>query len=122
MIEPIQLRFFRTPNTDGRPDFPWHAVDDLYFCLGLNRDLRRLFLRTMKGHDRSQTIATADGVVTIAPHHVAQGCINAMIEKRVAPSAINTAYLIASTDAMNKLVPSHLEFRAMPSSRIWRRQ
>jgi hypothetical protein len=32
-----QLRFFRTPNDDGRPDFPWLALDDLQQCLGLNR-------------------------------------------------------------------------------------
>jgi hypothetical protein len=28
-----QLRFFKTPNDDNRPDFPWHAVDDLQQCL-----------------------------------------------------------------------------------------
>jgi hypothetical protein len=24
-----QLRFYRTPNDDGRPDMPWHCHDDL---------------------------------------------------------------------------------------------
>lgn len=48
MIQPIhtatigehQLRFFRRPINDGKPDLPWHAVEDLHRCLGLNRDLR----------------------------------------------------------------------------------
>ena len=56
MIEPIhiatmgehQLRFFRRPINDGMPDFPWHSVDDLYSCLGLNREQRRVFLRKLK--------------------------------------------------------------------------
>ena len=25
-IRGLQLRFYRTPNDDGRPDFPWHNV------------------------------------------------------------------------------------------------
>jgi hypothetical protein len=30
-----QLR--SSPLADGRPDLPWHAVDDLHHCLGLKR-------------------------------------------------------------------------------------
>jgi hypothetical protein len=40
-----QLRFFRTPNDDGRPDFPWHGIDDLYQCLGLDRSTREIYQR-----------------------------------------------------------------------------
>jgi hypothetical protein len=40
-----QLRFFRTPNEDGRPDLPWHSVDDLQQCLGLDRSAREIFQR-----------------------------------------------------------------------------
>jgi hypothetical protein len=32
-----QLRFFRSPNNDGRADFPWHSTDDLQSVFGLNR-------------------------------------------------------------------------------------
>jgi hypothetical protein len=43
LVEPIhvatirghQLRFFKTPNNDGRPDMPWHSHDDLIKCVGL---------------------------------------------------------------------------------------
>jgi hypothetical protein len=40
------LRFFRSPLNDGRPDLPWHAVDDLQQCLRLNwgATTARLFL------------------------------------------------------------------------------
>jgi hypothetical protein len=29
-----QLRFFRSPNNDGRPDFPWHSTNDLQSVFG----------------------------------------------------------------------------------------
>jgi hypothetical protein len=80
-----QLRFFRTPNNDGRPDMPWHCCDDLYRCMGLPRDLRRHFQRSMSnGRFRRdfKSVATVDGVLTIAPHYTAQGLIGAAEELR----------------------------------------
>ena len=78
-----QLRLYRTPNNDGRPDLPWHSVEDLYRCIGMRRDLRREFQRKMKsgpfGHD-FKTVATPDGIVTIAPHYVAQGTISSCLQ------------------------------------------
>ena len=69
MIEPIHvatvagrpLRFFRTPLNDGRPDLPWHCVDDLYRCLGLGRAAQRDLLSRLRAKGAMQTVATADG-------------------------------------------------------------
>jgi hypothetical protein len=117
MIEPIhiatmgeyQLRFFRRPINDGKPDFPWHSVDDLYSCLGLNREQRRVFLRKLKEFGGTQTVATADGIVTIAPLYMAQGCIDAMVEEGRVPDSARTAYALAETEAMKQLM-AHLAF------------
>src|SRR5262245_55631966 len=101
MIEPLHigivgghpLRLFRSPLNDGRPDFPWHAVDDLHQCLGLNRDARRFFLRKLKGVEwgkNVRTIATADGVVTVAPNYIAQGTVDAMVEEGMVSAVTST--------------------------------
>jgi hypothetical protein len=44
-IRDQQLRFYGTPNDDGRPDMPWHCHDDLQRCFGMPRNQRRYFLR-----------------------------------------------------------------------------
>jgi hypothetical protein len=90
-VEPIhiatirgrQLRFFKTPNTDGLPDLPWLSVEDLRSCMGLPRSARRLMLRMERASEFKgsyRDVATAEGIVTIAPHFVAQGTIDAMKE------------------------------------------
>jgi hypothetical protein len=117
MIKPIHtatigghpLRFFRTPNDDGKPDMPWHSVDDLHRCLGLNRAQRKVFLSMLRKRGGVETVATADGIITIAPHYMAQGCINAMVEKGVAPPDVRTAYDDEGAAALEKLV-AHLNF------------
>jgi hypothetical protein len=117
MIQPIHtatigghpLRFFRTPNDDGKPDMPWHSIDDLHRCLGLNRELRKLFLSKLRKWGSIRTVATADGIVTIAPHYMAQGCINAMVEKGIVPPDVRDAYDYEGSVALNKLV-AHLPF------------
>jgi hypothetical protein len=99
------FRFFRPP--DNVPDLPWHAIDDLHRCLGLNRDGRRLFLRKLRSAEWSttlRTIATADGVVTIAPHYMAKGTISAMVSEGDAPSNIRDEYDDAATDAIKELM------------------
>jgi hypothetical protein len=105
-----QFRFFRPP--DNVPDFPWHAVDDLHRCLGLSRDGRRLFLRKLRSAEWSttlRTIATADGVVIVAPHYMAQGIIRAMVSEGDAPSNIRDEYDDASAAAIKELV-KHIPF------------
>jgi hypothetical protein len=110
------LRFFRTPINDGRPDLPWHAVDDLHRCLGLNRDARRFFLRWLRAQKEPRTVATTDGLVTIAPHCMAQGCIDAMVEKGMAPASVRTEYDLAGSEALKKLIPPPSETGADPST------
>ena len=51
-----------------------------------------------------QTVATSDGLVTIAPHFMAQGCIDAMVEEGMVPTGARDEYDDAGTDAMHKLV------------------
>lgn len=104
-----RLRFFRSP-LDG-PDFPWHRVDDLYRCVGLDRNQRRYFLRWLRergGEVRS--VATSEGPVVIAPHFMAQGCIDAGVETGRVLVAVRTAYDIEGAMALKKVVPLHLEF------------
>jgi hypothetical protein len=77
------LRFFRTPLADGLPDLPWHAVDDLQRCLALNRHGRKIFLALLRSNKRwngiVRNVATADELVTVAPHFMAQGTIGALV-------------------------------------------
>jgi hypothetical protein len=37
VVDGKKLRFVRSPNNDGRPDFPGHSTDDLQSVFGLNR-------------------------------------------------------------------------------------
>ena len=107
------VRFFKTPNNDGCPDFPWHSVDDLQQALGLNRAARKFFLHKLRSANWgniARTIATDDGLVTIAPHFVAQGTISALIEAGMALPKAETEYGIAGSEALQKLIPTHLQF------------
>jgi hypothetical protein len=102
-----QLRFYRTPNNDGRPDLPWHSVDDLQHCLGLSRDQRRYFLKAFRNGPFAssfETVATDDGLVTIAPHYVAQGFIDAAAAQMVGNTThLYDEYSIAGMEATKKL-------------------
>jgi hypothetical protein len=51
-----------------------------------------------------RTVATADGLVTIAPHFMAQGCIDAMVAKGQAPASARAEYDDAGADAIHKIV------------------
>jgi hypothetical protein len=87
-----QLRFFRTPNNDGRPDLPWHCIDDLYHCMGLPRGMRKHFQKQMKSgpfRNDFRTVATLDGIVTIAPHYVAEALSQAGARLAVRTSKMN---------------------------------
>jgi len=101
------LRFFKTPLDDGRPDLAWHCVDDLQRCLGLNRHGGKIFLNMLRSHKEYrvivQTVATADGIITLAPHFMAQGTIEAMIEASEALEAVRTEYDHAGVEAMRKI-------------------
>jgi hypothetical protein len=112
MIEPLHvatiggqpLRFFRTPLKDGRPDLPWCCLDDLGRCLGLNRQGRKIFLRALQSkaewHAIARTVPTADGILTIAPHFMAQGMTGAMIDQGMAAASLLNDYTHASVEAL----------------------
>jgi hypothetical protein len=105
------VRFYRTPNDDGRPDFPWHAVDDLQRALGLNRQQREIIAHTMRGDLEAvvRTVETADGLVTIAPHVMADGMIYAMVETGNGSSLGHRDYNHAAAEAF-KVLTAHIPF------------
>lgn len=120
MIEPLHtgtvggkpLRFFRSPLTDRRPDLPWHSVDDLQRCLGLNREQRRIMLAKFRNGpyaSTTRTVATADGLVIIAAHFMAQGAVDALVDDGMAPKTARVEYELAGEEALRKLV-AHIPF------------
>ena len=99
-----QLRFFRTPRNDGRPDMPWHCVEDLQRCLGLNREGRRVAMKIWRQTEFPiKTIATADGLVSIAPHFCAQGFISAIAELAGNADDVDREYALAGVEALQTL-------------------
>jgi hypothetical protein len=108
IVNGIQLRFFRSPLNDWRPDFPWHSMDDLQSVFGLNRAQCRI-MATMwcsgPFEDAFQTVETSDGLVSIAPHCVAAAAISSLVELPSISFAedIERAYNIGWTDACKKL-------------------
>src|SRR5215470_4825469 len=64
------LQFYKTPNKDARPDLAWHSFDDLQQVCGLTCEQRRFMAKHFaNGPFKAdfRTIATTDGLVTIAP-------------------------------------------------------
>jgi hypothetical protein len=130
MIEPLhiatigkhQLRFFRTPINDGRPDLPWIAVEDLHCCLGLNRAARKHFLHRLREwkEPKPRTVATAGGIITIVPHFMAQGMVDGMVDGDMAPERIRAQYDDASSQALRKLIPGPSQAGADPTAWLLR--
>lgn len=95
------VRYFKSPLNDGQPDFVWHSVNDLANAAGLTPEMAEHFLRTSK-QDHPQmyrTIATIDGLETIAPHCVAQGFTRAMAAVGKTSASFVDDYLMASVEA-----------------------
>ena len=111
MIEPLHLatigghplRFFKTPLNDGRPDFPWHCVDDLQRCLGLNRKDQRIHRRLFHSIEVTRTVATPKGSVSIVPHAIAMAAVEALIDKGRTTASARDEYVSASANAMMML-------------------
>jgi hypothetical protein len=108
IVNGTQMRFFRSPMNDGRPDFAWHSTDDLQSAFGLNRTECRV-MTTMWWNgpfeDVFHTVDTSDGLVAIAPHCVALAAISSLVELIGIGFAedIERAYSIGGTDACKKL-------------------
>ena len=79
-IDGLPVRFFKGPVAG--PELPWHALEDLYRTMRLPRPVRRQLLeRTRAFPDgEARTVASADGLATIAPNYMAQGIIGAAVE------------------------------------------
>jgi hypothetical protein len=110
IIRGHQLRFYRTPNNDGRPDFPWVCLDDLFRCMSSPRGFRKHFHRQAKSgpfRNDFRTAATPDGIVTIVPHYAAQGITAAWRESDCAD--IEKDYAREGVAAIKKLT-AHLVF------------
>jgi hypothetical protein len=104
------VRFFRSPRPGA--DFPWHAIDDLFAALKLPRGVRRHFRRTLVGDWKTdvRTIATHNGLVTIAAHSPAQGLLDAATEIGVMAEAAERAkrdYHREGGEAL-KIITAHL--------------
>jgi len=98
------LRFFEGQNARG--EFPWHAVDDLYRCLGLNHHDRQHYLSLLQKNWGSEirTIETISGPVVVAPHFMAQGFVDAIVESRGAPADSYSQYIQEGMAALNVIV------------------
>lgn len=103
-INDKELRFYKSPMNEG-PDFPWHCVDDLMICIGLPRSLRRKYAKDVH-HMRvngTKTVATKDGIISIAPSYHAQGFLDAMVEVGMTTPEVVAKYHLASTKACDNL-------------------
>jgi hypothetical protein len=99
------VRFFKTPMNDGKPDFAWHSTEDLMRAANLDTAMIEYFMRSTPSDQRSlyRTVATPDGLVTIAPHCVAQGFTGAMVAVGKAPASFPDEYHTAAFEADDKL-------------------
>ena len=99
------VRFFKTPMNDGRPDFAWHSTDDLMKAANLTPEMQEYFLRSMKADHSGlyQTVATPDGLVTVAPHCAAQGFTQAMVAIGKVPASFPDEYHTAAFEADDAL-------------------
>lgn len=100
------LRFFKAPLP--APHLPWHAAEDLHQCLALPCDLRRHFQQQLKSSDWKndvRTVATTDGIVTIAPHFIAQGLIGAMQGVGRADARTEIQYARQAKEAWDAIYP-----------------
>lgn len=104
-INGAPVRFFKTPLNDGKPDFAWHSTEDLMKAANLSKDQLAGFMQVMKAdHPNTyRTIATHDGLVTVAPHFVAQGFTAVMEHVGQVPKGFKNEYLMASFEADDKL-------------------
>lgn len=69
-IDGHRMRYFRSPvySKSGTPDMPWHAVDDLWSAIGVEKDDRVQVLRSLRaGWIEPHTVANSDGIVVIQP-------------------------------------------------------
>lgn len=106
IVAGVRVRFFRPPTSS--PDFPWHVADDLFAALRFPRPVRRHFQQQLRAQHagRIRTVATSEGIVTLAPHFMAQGAIGAGEEIGCAPYEAEIDYARAGAKALSILTAS----------------
>lgn len=102
-VASVRVRFFR-PQA-GTPDFPWHVADDLFAALRFPQPVRLHFQQSLRSDHGStiRTVATSEGIVTLAPHFMAQGAIGAGVDIGCAPYQAEIDYAKAGAAALTKL-------------------
>jgi len=114
-IDGMLLRHFASPlyAKHRQADLPWHSADDLRAILRLAGEVRDVFQRRMKADwEEVRTVATPDGITTIAPHFMAEGMIEfAEANPAILPESelrrVRGVYRRATTASM-KLMVAHL--------------
>lgn len=109
MVNGHPVRFFRSPYQG--PDFPWHALEDLMIASGAARSLRRQYL-SMVRRDWAKdlkTVRVAEGEITIAPHFMAQGWIDSLLDQSLVMARVRKDYANGSLSAANVLTAGMTE-------------
>ena len=107
MVEPVHtaaialgtVRFFRSPL--DRPDFPWHAADDLHAALGLAPELQAQLMAGLfrRWRDDVRTVDVGTERLVIGPHSHALGLVCAMDEMLGGQGAAERTYVKAAMAA-----------------------
>lgn len=89
------IRFFAPPHDE--PDFAWAALDDVMRMLSMPAGLRAEMLRSIQESwkDDLRTVATAEGIVSLAPHWMLQGLFDAWLQEGFSSEEVHDAYLSA---------------------------
>lgn len=118
-IDGKRLRYFTSPEFQNfrKADMPWHSADDLSIVLGLPQEASEMLKRKLREdwNRDVKTVATPEGITTIAPHFMAQGLI-ASLERELGEeraSRILSGYTAGGLKAMRAMT-AHLS----PSMRL----
>lgn len=108
------FQYFRSPiyQKTREPDMPWHVFSDLVAALGLEDDAFDFIFRKLRGDwPEPKTIASTSGLVTIAPHFMAAGFLDAVGRSRkFRPDdflKIRGAYRRNLTVALHRMIPHY---------------
>lgn len=109
-----QIRYFRPPLSG--PHQPWHAIDDLFRAMEMERKVRKGFIRDLQASDQwkglAKTVATKDGIVLIAPHFMAQGFMGAAHDLGQLPEMFERDYTMGVVAAMDVITAGMTELEA----------
>jgi hypothetical protein len=98
---------------DRQADLPWHSADDLRAILDLAPGIDAMLRRDLRADWREPvTVATRDGLTTIAPHFMAEGLLAAVAESGVLGDGRMLKRVVGhyrrSTTEATKLMVAHM--------------